>query len=678
MNLAEIRNSLLSEAISSPNLLTDIAGLEMYVAESYNNRSLIELLQNADDAGATEFCVEFHEDNMYIANNGRLFTDVDINSLCRSAASSKERGQSIGYRGIGFKSVVAFTNEINLVSGEFSLTFSKDKTKELIPEAKEVPLIRIPHDLILDEHRNYNDVVQTLQKKGFGTVFIFPNYKQSAIDTELDLFNATSILFLRNIRKISVYDKAEMKLFISKDFKYFSGRRLITIQSSMDDERFWFVTESKISSIGICIDVNGNTDSLDESDALIYSFLPTEDTTGFKFIINGDFSTDPSRRHLIFDNYTKSIIDDCAEIYCNILESCLKDINDLNKQILSALIPFCEPSLLQFKKNSLSKEITTRIKKIESSKRTVLKICPSWINLRDYETILKDTDSYIARDYLEIHGLKQLMSYLGTPELQLHDITNTDSVSQFGCTEIFKKIFSKSLPSLLVNDKTELNLHLIDSDGEKLSLSELKEFNNRIDNDFLRLLNESGISNKDIILFFTKNLSKEYAETLFDNFEEEKNVDNEIEYDDIYSLLDINKSEIPQKHIMVAQSKPVWRSAEENALYALNSLGFNLKDVSKQNVGYDLEGTTKKGNRIYIEVKSVNSPGEKIVFTNNEIALAQDLGDEYYVAVVRVLKDEIEMTLINDPVNKLDMERQAVQWKWICEDYQYNPITIKI
>lgn len=283
MNLAEIRNSLLSEAISSPNLLTDIAGLEMYVAESYNNRSLIELLQNADDAGATEFCVEFHEDNMYIANNGRLFTDVDINSLCRSAASSKERGQSIGYRGIGFKSVVAFTNEINLVSGEFSLTFSKDKTKELIPEAKEVPLIRIPHDLILDEHRNYNDVVQTLQKKGFGTVFIFPNYKQSAIDTELDLFNATSILFLRNIRKISVYDKAEMKLFISKDFKYFSGRRLITIQSSMDDERFWFVTESKISSIGICIDVNGNTDSLDESDALIYSFLPTEDTTGFKF-----------------------------------------------------------------------------------------------------------------------------------------------------------------------------------------------------------------------------------------------------------------------------------------------------------------------------------------------------------------------------------------------------------
>ena len=308
----------------------------------------------------------------------------------------------------------------------------------------------------------------------------------------------------------------------------------------------------------------------------------------------------------------------------------------------------------------------------------MLKICPSWINLRDYETILKDTDSYIARDYLEVPGFKQLMSYLGTPELQLHDITNADCVSQFGCIEIFKKIFSKSLPSLFVNDKNELNLHLIDCDGEKVSLSELKKSNNRIDNDFLRLLNESGISDKEIISFFTKNLSKEYAETLFDDFKEEKGVDSEIEYDDIYSLLDIDKSEIPKNHIRVTPSKPVWRTAEENTLYALNSLGFNLKDVSKQNVGYDLEGTTKKGNRIYIEVKSVNSPGEKIVFTNNEIALAQELGEEYYVAVVRVLEDEIEMTLINDPVNKLDMERQVVQWKWICEDYQYNPITIKI
>jgi hypothetical protein len=32
-----------------------LAGLERYVAESYDARSFVELLQNADDAGAERF-----------------------------------------------------------------------------------------------------------------------------------------------------------------------------------------------------------------------------------------------------------------------------------------------------------------------------------------------------------------------------------------------------------------------------------------------------------------------------------------------------------------------------------------------------------------------------------------------------------------------------------------------
>jgi hypothetical protein len=45
MIINEIRNQLLHEAKSSPNLLSDLAGLETYIAESYNNRSFIELYQ---------------------------------------------------------------------------------------------------------------------------------------------------------------------------------------------------------------------------------------------------------------------------------------------------------------------------------------------------------------------------------------------------------------------------------------------------------------------------------------------------------------------------------------------------------------------------------------------------------------------------------------------------------
>ena len=55
MIINEIRTQLLDEAKSSPNLLSDLAGLESYISESYNNRSFIELLQNADDANSTKF-----------------------------------------------------------------------------------------------------------------------------------------------------------------------------------------------------------------------------------------------------------------------------------------------------------------------------------------------------------------------------------------------------------------------------------------------------------------------------------------------------------------------------------------------------------------------------------------------------------------------------------------------
>ena len=39
MTIDKLRTKLLQEAISSPALLSDLAGLELYVSESYSSRS---------------------------------------------------------------------------------------------------------------------------------------------------------------------------------------------------------------------------------------------------------------------------------------------------------------------------------------------------------------------------------------------------------------------------------------------------------------------------------------------------------------------------------------------------------------------------------------------------------------------------------------------------------------
>ena len=149
--LESVRQPLLNEALNSPALLSDLAGLEIYIAESYDSRSFVELLQNADDAHSSRFIVERVGEILLVANDGKPFTQVDFESLCRSAASSKSRGNTIGYRGIGFKSVVGFAEKVHIISGGLEATFSRELTARELPEATQVPLIRIPHPLCPNE-----------------------------------------------------------------------------------------------------------------------------------------------------------------------------------------------------------------------------------------------------------------------------------------------------------------------------------------------------------------------------------------------------------------------------------------------------------------------------------------------------------------------------------------------
>src|SRR2546427_2178230 len=66
---------------------------------------LSELLQNADDAGATEASVSIDDGRFEFAHNGEDFTDEHFASLCRFGYSNKRALHTIGFRGIGFKSV---------------------------------------------------------------------------------------------------------------------------------------------------------------------------------------------------------------------------------------------------------------------------------------------------------------------------------------------------------------------------------------------------------------------------------------------------------------------------------------------------------------------------------------------------------------------------------------------
>lgn len=55
------------------------------------------------------------------------------------------------------------------------------------------------------------------------------------------------------------------------------------------------------------------------------AFIPMLDKTGFAFKINADFSTDPSRKHLIQDDLTTEAFAKAAKLLASFVENVFKE-----------------------------------------------------------------------------------------------------------------------------------------------------------------------------------------------------------------------------------------------------------------------------------------------------------------------------------------------------------------
>src|SRR5688572_19787937 len=86
---------------------------------------LSELLQNADDAGATEASVEVEGDEFVFSHNGEDFVEENFLSLCRFGYSNKRTLHTIGFRGIGFKSTFSLGDSIAVTTPTLSFRFDR-------------------------------------------------------------------------------------------------------------------------------------------------------------------------------------------------------------------------------------------------------------------------------------------------------------------------------------------------------------------------------------------------------------------------------------------------------------------------------------------------------------------------------------------------------------------------
>ena len=156
------------------------AGFWNSVVDKYSDEAhfLYELLQNSDDAQATEVHIHLHKEKLEYIHNGSIrFTLTDpnreddkgtighLNALTSIGASNKQSGNSIGKFGIGFKSIFRYTDRPHIEDDTLSFDIQDYIVPVPAPRAKEGRKAGETYFLfpLKNAEKDYQDILQKLR-----------------------------------------------------------------------------------------------------------------------------------------------------------------------------------------------------------------------------------------------------------------------------------------------------------------------------------------------------------------------------------------------------------------------------------------------------------------------------------------------------------------------------------
>lgn len=668
--IEQVSGSFLDEASASPRMLEDLAAMEKYMSESYDGRTFIELLQNADDAGAKRVCVSEIDNAVIVTNDGRPFDENDIMSICRSGASNKRRGNSIGYRGVGFKSATVISTEIVIYSGNVYFTFSKSLcAKTLNVSCDKVPTVRIP--FIYDETKLNFDIKRELlrlQSEGFNTAFIFLKANVEKFVTELREFDSSWLLFLKNIVHVGI-DMEDIELKCSLKRKNIHDfEKLITVEENGNS---WYVINNGDIAVAFLYDSRKGLIPCQVDDAVFHCFLPMLDKTGFAFKINADFSTDPSRKHLIQDDLTTEAFAKAAKLLASFVENVFKRKDEKLYGLLGLIgkhISLTNTSIA-FEKELLSELVWREWIPLEKGtcvKVKEVKLFPSWMFEKERKVFLDGIPSF-KENYISHLLYEQsdeyflLLKKLGVEEIsdgKFRNIITDEKVVSSLSVELIAKIFVYEGRSCFTDEKWVGEVCLPIESGF-VSVRDCYT-DSSVNGEYCKVLQQL--------------LSDDEWSTLiaqFPVFEPIKKY--RVKRSSGGTQLKRNSS----KKAQLAINK--WKTPIQNCMAAETMNGFSVKDVSKKCDEYSLICANANGDTRYVLVIPVAHIGDTIKLSESQYSAAQRIGESYELFVIATEASEAEYIYIKNPYEKVELNRVVKEWEWVCDKYdkekQIQPIT---
>jgi hypothetical protein len=312
----------------------DTAALEL-LGQLYSERThfIFELIQNAEDAGATDLTFSLLTDRLEVRHDGRDFTVSDVRGICGVGQGRKADDLTqIGKFGVGFKAVYAYTDSPLIYSG---------------PEAFRIEKYVRPFS------------VEPLGVPEAGTVFVFPFDRPEVpaavavqeISAALGNVGTETLLFLRNIERIRIGGlmMADVVLERTSAARARPGQH-VSISSGRPLGRGneeWLVWQRHLGGLGqpdqrveIAFmarpELGGHRLIRCETSPLVV-FFPTQRETFLGFVIQGPYRTTPARDNVPeHDEWNRALVRETAALLADVLTG-LRDEGLLTAEVLQAL-----------------------------------------------------------------------------------------------------------------------------------------------------------------------------------------------------------------------------------------------------------------------------------------------------------------------------------------------------
>jgi len=334
--------------ITEDNLGKYGTNIEQYgpvlLANLYSDRThfIYELLQNAEDAGATWVSFKLHKDRLEVTHNGKLFDEDDVIGICGLVEGTKREDLTkIGKFGIGFKSVYAYTNSPRIYSGDEAfeiIHYVRPRAVDKIKIKANETFFAFPFNHGETKHIAFSEISHRLRELGTRTLLFLSNIER----IHWDIQDTQGGIYQRYGIALGGHKK---KTIIASEFR--DGRKkgeewLIFERPIPNKESIHSSASNLRVEIAFKIKTEPENTAMQQtvepvSDSHLVVFFPTEKETHLKFLLQGPYRTTPARDNVPKDDtWNQNLISETTKLLFDILPE-LKKMGLINVDFLNIL-----------------------------------------------------------------------------------------------------------------------------------------------------------------------------------------------------------------------------------------------------------------------------------------------------------------------------------------------------